>query len=142
MAQYTWCRSAVSTGQASLCRRLTLEKVSYDPSSQPAKTSPTTQDSLEDLNSPTAPLPILIRATDGKASKPSAFHASAANGTDSQKPGQSRKKKLKLSTIVQPNDLEAFYTRYAEVCKVGMAAGLKKRDRKGRKEKKKKKRVG
>jgi signal recognition particle subunit SRP14 len=36
---------------------------------------------------------------------------------------------VKLSTIVAPEDIEAFYTRYAEVCKTGMT-GLKKRDRK------------
>lgn len=40
---------------------------------------------------------------------------------------------------MQPNDLDAFFVRYAEVCKAGMAS-LKKRDRskKKRKEKKKK----
>jgi len=34
--------------------------------------------------------------------------------------------------VVQPDDLEGFFTRYAEVCKEGMARGLKKRDRKKR----------
>ena len=43
---------------------------------------------------------------------------------------------------MQPDDLDAFYARYAEACKTGMAAGLKKRDRKGRKEKRKKKMKG
>jgi signal recognition particle subunit SRP14 len=38
---------------------------------------------------------------------------------------------------VQPKDIGAFYTRYAEVCKLGMVA-LKKRDRKAKKQKKKK----
>ena len=45
--------------------------------------------------------------------------------------------KLKLSTVVPPEELEGFFVRYAEVCRNGMAA-LKKRDRKaGRKKGKK-----
>jgi len=40
---------------------------------------------------------------------------------------------------VQPDELEVFFTRYAEVCKEGMARGLKKRDRKKRTNKTKKK---
>lgn len=34
--------------------------------------------------------------------------------------------------MVQPEEIEAFYTRYADVCKAGMVA-LKKRDRSKRK---------
>lgn len=46
---------------------------------------------------------------------------------------------IKLSTVVKPDELDKFYGRYAEACKVGMS-GLKKRDRKkGKKDKKKKK---
>ena len=41
---------------------------------------------------------------------------------------------MKLSTVVAPDDLEVFFTRYAEVWKAGMS-GLKKRDRSGRKAK-------
>lgn len=48
---------------------------------------------------------------------------------------------MKLSTIVQPDDLEGFFTRYAEVWKAGMG-GLKKRDRKKAKAKKTKKKKG
>lgn len=48
---------------------------------------------------------------------------------------------MKLSTVVQPDDLEQFFTRYADVCKAGMA-GLKKRDRKKAKAKKTKKKKG
>ena len=44
---------------------------------------------------------------------------------------------MKLSTIVQHDELESFFTRYAEVWKAGMS-GLKKRDRSGRKAKAKK----
>ena len=44
---------------------------------------------------------------------------------------------MKLSTIVQADELDGFFTRYAEVCKAGMS-GLKKRDRSGRKAKAKK----
>ncbi len=44
---------------------------------------------------------------------------------------------MKLSTVVQADELEGFFTRYAEVWKGGML-GLKKRDRSGRKAKAKK----
>ena len=75
-----------------------------------------------DPNSET-PLPILIRATDGKSA-------------------EEKKDKIKISTVVQPDEVEAFFIRYAEVCKAGMS-GLKKRDRSGRKAKdKKRKRKG
>ncbi|KAK1826840.1 signal recognition particle, SRP9/SRP14 subunit [Podospora conica] len=55
------------------------------------------------------PAPILIRASDGKSA-----------GKKSEK--------AKISTLVSPDDIEAFYARYADVCKTGMAA-LKPRDR-------------
>lgn len=129
--------------------------VTHDPtkqSSSPSTTPHPKQDDLSDLTPDAAPLPILIRATDGKASKPSAFHAAAAaTASDHSAAGleqhnskatEKKQKKVKLSTIVQPDDLDTFYARYAEVCKTGMAAGLKKRDRKGRKEKRKKKMKG
>ncbi|KAJ5594247.1 signal recognition particle SRP14 subunit [Penicillium hispanicum] len=63
---------------------------------------------------------ILIRATDGNTNAPN---------PKSDKVAKSKSSKVKFSTVVKPNDLEAFYTRYAEVCKTGMT-GLKKRDRK------------
>ena len=63
---------------------------------------------------------ILIRATDGNTNAPN---------PKNNKVGKKTVSKVKLSTIVAPEDLEAFYTRYAEVCKAGMT-GLKKRDRK------------
>lgn len=65
-------------------------------------------DSLSDL-SPADPLPVLIRATNGKS-------------------GEQKSKKIKISTIVQQQHLEEFFVKYAEVCKTGMS-GLKKRDR-------------
>jgi signal recognition particle subunit SRP14 len=43
-----------------------------------------------------------------------------------------------LSTIVEPDALEGFFTRYADICKTGMQA-LKKRDRSKRKKGKDKK---
>lgn len=49
--------------------------------------------------------------------------------------------KIKLSTVVQPQDLESFFARYAEICKAGMSA-LKKRDRSKRKKKAKSKGPG
>lgn len=49
------------------------------------------------------------------------------------------KNKVKISTIVQPEELEGFFHRYAEVAKAGMQS-LKKRDRSKRKKVKGKKR--
>jgi len=77
-----------------------------------------------DLN-PSKPLPILIRATNGKSK-------------------EKRDTKIKLSTVVESDALDAFFVKYAEVCKLGMS-GLKKRDRSKQKEKlkaKKKKQGG
>jgi len=48
---------------------------------------------------------------------------------------------MKISTIVQPEDLDGFFAKYAEACKAGMTA-LKKRDRSKRKKDKKKKKAG
>lgn len=74
--------------------------------------------------SPSKPLPIIIRATNGKSK-------------------EKRDKKIKLSTVVEVDALESFYGKYAEVCKLGMS-GLKKRDRSKNKEKlkAKKKKLG
>lgn len=76
---------------------------------------------MPDLEPP-QPLPIIIRATNGKSK-------------------EKRDKKVKLSTVVNPGDLDAFYARYAEVCKAGMTA-LKPRDRSKKKAKAKKKKTG
>ncbi|MCJ1471586.1 hypothetical protein MMC13_000226 [Lambiella insularis] len=75
---------------------------------------------------PASPLPVLMRAT---------------TGTSKEKAKEKAKEKIKISTIVQPEALEAFFVRYAEVCKSGMQ-GLRKRDRSGRKKAKAKKRKG
>lgn len=59
--------------------------------------------------------------------------------TDGESQSKDRKKnahKIKLSTVVQPDELEGFFARYADVCKAGMGA-LKKRDRSKRKKAKK-----
>lgn len=77
------------------------------------------RDPLWDTHPP-SPLPVIVRATDGK-SKPR------------------RGDKVKLSTLVQPDALDAFYARYADVCKAGMTA-LKPRDRSKRKTQLKKRR--
>ncbi|KAI4244914.1 MAG: hypothetical protein L6R40_002820 [Gallowayella cf. fulva] len=82
---------------------------------------PTSTAVFPDL-SPSSPLPILIRASDGKSK-------------------ERRKEKVKISTIVQPDELEGFFTRYAEVMKGGTTA-LKKRDRSGRKKATKAKKKG
>lgn len=67
---------------------------------------------------PSHPLPVLIRATNGKSKE--------------------KKDKVKISTVVQADELEGFFVKYAEVWKAGMS-GLKKRDRSGRKKGKPKK---
>ncbi len=62
---------------------------------------------------------MLIRATNGKWK-------------------DEKKDKIKISTVVQADELEVFFVKYAEVWKAGMT-GLKKRDRSGRKKGKAKK---
>ncbi|KAI1082661.1 signal recognition particle, SRP9/SRP14 subunit [Whalleya microplaca] len=81
----------------------------------------TSDDVFPDLHPP-KPLPVLIRATNGKGK-------------------ERRKDKIKLSTVVEPDDLPQFFDRYAEVCKAGMTT-LKPRDRSKRKGKAKKKKAG
>lgn len=95
--------------------------VSYETLEQPDPVK-VADDPLWDTHPPN-PLPILIRATDGK---------SLVDKASKKK----NKDKVKLSTVVQPDELDGFYARYAEVCKAGMTA-LKKRDRSKRKKVKK-----
>lgn len=73
---------------------------------------------------------ILIRASNGNTDAP---HPKSQDGKIS-KNKLSKASKSKFSTVVSASDLEAFYTRYADVCKAGMT-GLKKRDRSKRKAK-------
>lgn len=102
-------------------KRLTLDNSSLIPSPEKVADDPLWDTNLEQ------PLPILIRASN--------------NGSDKRE-GTDRKdiKKIKLSTVVSPEDLEAFYSRYAEACKTGMS-GLKKRDKKKAKKVKKRKKA-
>ncbi|CEJ93422.1 hypothetical protein VHEMI09012 [[Torrubiella] hemipterigena] len=65
--------------------------------------------------------PVIVRATNGKSKR-------------------NRAEKIKISTVVEPGDLEGFYVRYGEVCKTGMTA-LKPRDRSKKKAKAKKKKT-
>jgi signal recognition particle subunit SRP14 len=98
--------------------------VSYQEDTDGDSSEPTAAQPFPDLN-PSKPLPIIIRASNGKSK-------------------EKRDKKVKLSTVVEVDALEAFYGKYAEVCKLGMS-GLKKRDRSKAKEKlkaKKKKQGG
>ncbi|KAI1438188.1 signal recognition particle 14kD protein [Xylaria sp. CBS 124048] len=97
---------------------LTQKRLTYD---QPIPES-TNDAVLPDLHPP-RPLPILIRATNGK-------------GKEDRKAG----KKIKLSTVVDPEALPAFFERYAEICKLGMGS-LKPRDRSKRKGKAKKRKA-
>ncbi|KAL3488515.1 signal recognition particle 14kD protein-domain-containing protein [Aspergillus germanicus] len=83
--------------------------------------------SADQTSTPTSPPSILIRATDGNTNAPN-----PKTSTDKKK--KSKESKVKFSTVVQPEELETFYARYAEVCKAGMT-GLKKRDRKQKKAK-------
>ncbi|KAF4973799.1 hypothetical protein FZEAL_9218 [Fusarium zealandicum] len=82
--------------------------------------NPSEEEPSPDIH-PGKPLPIIVRATDGKSKK-------------------ERKSKVKLSTVVNPEDLESFYVRYADICKSGMTA-LKPRDRSKKKAKAKKKKA-
>ena len=85
-------------------------------------TEPSSSEQFKDLH-PSKPLPIIIRATNGKSKDKKAS-------------------KVKLSTIVEADALEGFFIKYAEICKLGMS-GLKKRDRsKGKKKMKAKKKKG
>ncbi|KAL3468488.1 signal recognition particle, SRP9/SRP14 subunit [Aspergillus heterothallicus] len=86
--------------------------------------------SAEQASITTSSPSILIRATDGNTSAPNPKSTS----TDKNNKRNSKESKVKLSTVVQPDELETFYARYAEVCKAGMT-GLKKRDRKQKKAK-------
>lgn len=100
--------------------------VTYDQEAGQNPASPSPSSSTPSFNfpdlSPPHPLPVLIRATNGKSKA-------------------RRAAKVKLSTVVQPDELEGFYARYAEVCKAGMAA-LKPRDRTKRKAKARRKKGG
>lgn len=88
--------------------------------SSPPTTAPSVDAPFPDLH-PNESLPLIIRATNGKS-----------------KSHRQKSEKIKLSTIVQPDELEKFFVRYAEVMKSGMS-NLKKRDRSGRKKKEKEK---
>lgn len=88
--------------------------VSYD-QPLPEATSDTI---FPDLHPP-RPMPVLIRATNAKGK-------------------EHRREKIKLSTVVEPDSLPAFFEKYADVCKAGMTT-LKPRDRSKRKGKAKKK---
>jgi len=107
---------------------LTQKRLQFSLDSAGSTPTKSADDPLWDTH-PEGPLPIIIRATNSKSAK---------------KVDGSRKveKKVKLSTIVQPDALDGFYVRYAELCKVGMSA-LKRRDRsKRKKDKAKKKKAG
>ncbi|KAJ3499762.1 hypothetical protein NLG97_g50 [Lecanicillium saksenae] len=83
---------------------LTQKRLTYNSGSTPVAAG----GDFEDRH-PSKPMPVIVRATNGKSKR-------------------AKTSKIKLSTVVQPHDLESFYIRYAEVCKAGMAA-LKPRDR-------------
>ncbi|KAL6877248.1 signal recognition particle, SRP9/SRP14 subunit [Trichoderma longibrachiatum] len=98
---------------------LIQKRLTYDPAEQQS----TTAKLFPDL-APNKPLPVLVRATNGKSKRDDAARAG----------------KEKLSVVVQPHELDAFYARYADVCKAGMAA-LKPRDKSKKRAKAKKKKA-
>ncbi|KXT18393.1 hypothetical protein AC579_8183 [Pseudocercospora musae] len=78
---------------------LTQKRLTFGTSaSSPPPGQKLADDPLWDLNPPN-PLPIIIRATDGKSQS---------------KDRVENKDKIKLSTIVQSDDLDSFFARYAE----------------------------
>ncbi|KAI1759999.1 signal recognition particle 14kD protein [Hypoxylon sp. FL1150] len=93
---------------------LVQKRLSYD-QPLPEATSDTI---FPDLHPP-RPMPVLIRATNAKGK-------------------ERRQDRIKLSTVVAPDSLPAFFEKYADVCKAGMTT-LKPRDRSKRKGKAKKK---
>lgn len=101
--------------------------MTFDPST-PAETKAekVPDDPLWDLHPPN-PLPLIVRATDGRSTK---------SDKKTKNPD-----KVKISTVVQPDDIESFFARYADVCKTGMQS-LRKRDRSKRKKDKKGKKKG
>jgi signal recognition particle subunit SRP14 len=99
--------------------------VTYDQTAAKSPADKVPGDPLADLH-PTLPLPIIMRASDGETQS---------------KDRVKNKDHVNISTIVQPDDLEAFFTRYAEVCKATMLS-LRKRDRRKRKGDKSKKKKG
>lgn len=104
---------------------LVQKRLSHDTAAAPPTPTKVADDPLWDTH-PETPLPVLIRASNNKSDK---------------RPGTDRKdtEKIKLSTVVQPDNLDTFFARYADACRAGMS-GLKKRDKKkGKKDKKKKK---
>ncbi|KAF2477942.1 signal recognition particle, SRP9/SRP14 subunit [Lindgomyces ingoldianus] len=106
---------------------LTQKRMTIPPDTDGSSPAKVLDDPLWDTH-PENPLPIIVRANNNKSSK---------------QPGTDREdvNKIKISTLVQPDQLDAFYVRYAEVCKAGMS-GLKKRDKKKKKKEKKKKKGG
>ncbi|OJD32655.1 signal recognition particle 14kd protein [Diplodia corticola] len=97
---------------------LTQKRLTFDLESRASTPAKVADDPLWDTHPP-SPLPIIVRATNGKSK-------------------DKRDRKVKLSTVVPPDRLEGFYARYADVCKAGMAA-LKPRDRSKRKKDKRNK---
>jgi signal recognition particle subunit SRP14 len=88
---------------------------------------------------------VLIRATNG-AGRPKKYTSTSTSASKVSKSKSSTtdagaKPKIRFATLVASSDLEAFYTRYADVCKKGME-GLRKRDKKKAKERAKAKKKG
>ena len=119
-AASTWSRSDVRWVVRS-SRNISIH-TNHDDSVSYGQGGPSASDAtpLADLEEARKPAPVLIRATDGKS-------------------GEKRKQRIKLSTVVEPEALEGFFARYADVCKTGMVA-LKPRDKSKKKAKAKKRR--
>ena len=82
------------------------------------------------LNSSTSQ--ILIRATNG-AAVPKKHQLDTA--TKAKKAASKDSKKVKISTVIEAEEVEEFFGKLAECCKGGMV-GLRKRDRRKAKGKK------
>jgi signal recognition particle subunit SRP14 len=92
-----------------------------------------TQKSLD-----SSPSQILIRATNGlsKSHRPGNAKVIKSKFASASKDLSKEKPKVKFAAVVDVSDIEAFYVKYAEICKKGMEC-LRKRDKKKAKARKK-----
>ncbi len=83
----------------------------------------------------------LLPSTQPPRGRPARRAAAGPHPRNQRQREEKSDKRIKLSTVVDPGTLDAFYLRYAELCKAGIVA-LKPRDRSKKKAKARKKKGG